>query len=95
MQWKAGLDSSPHWGSGLPWMCGPEKGWPHLCGSSCLICKTRIILTQFKALWRRISVKFLGWLFYLSNAIWILQANRQYCFLPWEIVYLFKKKIKG
>lgn len=49
-----------HLGADPACICGPEKGWPHLSSSSCLICKTRIILTQFAALWWRISEKYSG-----------------------------------
>lgn len=50
----------PHLGSDPAWICDPEKGWPHLSSSSHLICKTRIVLTQFAALWWRISEKHSG-----------------------------------
>lgn len=72
MQWKSGLGSNwadllsilpPHLGSNPSWMCGSKKGWLHLSGSGCFICKTRIILTQFVALWGRISEKCSGLVF--------------------------------
>lgn len=72
IQWKAGVGShptalrgpgAPHLGSDPPWVCGPEKGWLHLSGSSRLICKTRPVLTQFEALWGRISVQHSGLVF--------------------------------
>ena len=66
--WPVHLDSSkvcaappstlqPHLGADPACICSPEKGWPHLSSSSRLICKTRIILTQFAALWWRINEK--------------------------------------
>lgn len=75
IQWQAGLgsnhaappQSSHHIWALTLWVCGSEKGWFHLSSSSRLICKTRIILTQFAVLWQRISKNHSGLVFIYSE----------------------------
>lgn len=63
-----------------------QKGWLRVSRSSYLICKTRIILTQFEVLWWTRTADGAEPVFTFAGRAWrILHVNRQCCSLPWKV----------